>query len=60
MFLEQIIWPCMAVYGRVASYGSIIWRIVALYRLILPYIALNRTLVRTANMALLLQEVNFL
>ena len=32
----------MAVYGRVASYGSIIWRIVALYRIILPYIALYR------------------
>ena len=34
------VWPClatMAVYGRVASFS---WTIVALYRLISPYIAL--------------------
>ena len=34
MCLEQILWPC------IASYGSIIWRIVALCCPILTYIAL--------------------
>ena len=51
MAVYSSVWPCFATlavfgyYGHdVASYGLIIWRIVALYRLVSHYIALYRSI----------------
>ena len=42
MALYGFVWHYMAVYGRVASYGSIICSIVALCRLMSPFLAFSR------------------